>query len=195
VSTVINLADARARGIDLPPDDAVAQDILDSVEARATRKLGALTGSRTERFYVGRNPYGKLSLSRYTASVTITDNSVAVDADDYRLIDNGSGIYRTATIRNWTGPYVDVTYTPADEDELRQVLYDLVALRAQPASRYNSERIGDYSYSRNRDTTAAQEAALLSSLLPKRDPLTSAYIAPRRLVSDSPIINLPEVWP
>lgn len=195
MSIVINLADARVRGIELPPDDDVAQDILDGVEARAARKLGALTGERTEQFYVGLEAYGKLALPRYTDAVTVTDNSVAVDSDHYRLVDNGSAIFRTATApsRFWNGPYVRVTYTPNDEDELREVLYDLAALRAQPASRFNSERLGDYSYSRNR-TNDGQEAALLASLVPKRDSLVGLLLPPRRLVGGDPVINRAEEW-
>lgn len=197
MSTVINLDDARARGIDLPVDDGVAQDILDEQEAWLIREIGALTGSRTERFYVGYDASGKIGLTRYTDSVTLTDGGVSVDTDYFRLIDRGAAVYRTTTApsRFWTGPYIDATYTPNDEDVVRSSLYDLVALAAEPASRYNSERIGDYSYSRNRDSTAAQRAAIVARILPKRDSLTSVYIAPRRLVTEDPVVNRPEVWP
>lgn len=205
MSTVINLADARARGVMLPVDDDVAQDILDEAEARLAAAIGLLTGERTETFYVGiSRTDGKLGLSRYTDAVVLTDGAIVsgptVDADHYRLVDSGSAIHRTyvSPARYWTGPYVTATYTPNDELRVRSVLYDLAALHAEPADDRNSERLGDYSYSRGVSggpTRATIEAALIASLQPKRDPASTIYAVSRRLGApdQGTVINLPEI--
>jgi len=201
MSDVINLADARARGVMLPADDDVAQDILDEAEARLAAIIGPLLGDRTETFYVGvARTDGKLGLARFTDSVAVTDGAALVDVDHYRLVDRGSAIHRTyvSPVRTWTGPYVSVVYEPNDELRVRSVLYDLAALHAEPADDRNSERIGDYSYSRGVSggpTRASIEATLISSLLPTRDPLTTIYAVSRRLYESDrgTIINLPEI--
>lgn len=182
MSTLLVLADARKRGIPLPADDAVAQDILDETEAELARYLGGpLTGSRTETFYVGNTSFGKLSLQRYTDAVTVTDNGQAVDAAHFRLIDRGSAIARHYTAPSWwwTGQYVAVTYEPNDELEVTAVAYRLLALSATPATAVGAlkrEQIGDYEYelgdaAATPQAASASRKALASSVLPKRDAL------------------------
>jgi hypothetical protein len=199
--SLISLADARLRVPNLPADDDVAQDIIDEQEAWLARKIGPLTGSRTETFYVGTyRVRGKLSLARYTDEVTMTDNAVAVDTDHYRLVDNGSAIQRTtAALSGWyTGPYVAVTYEPNDLLEVQRVLYALFSLEAEPiTSPYDSEQIGSYSYHRATGTPGAvqpsqQKAALVSELLPTRDPNLTIVAASRRLYASDPVINRAE---
>jgi hypothetical protein len=195
---VITLEEARARGIALPADDAVAQDIIDEQEAWLARKLrGPLEGSRTETFHVGYNrTTGKLALARYTDAVTLTDGGVSVAADQFRLVDHGSAIERLETASSlwWTGPYVGAVYTPNDEDEVRRVLFDLVAIAATPAEAHTSEQIGAYSYSGGGVASRhASRAVLASSLIPKRDPLVSLVAVSRRLDIEDPVINRAEL--
>lgn len=192
----ISLEDCRARGIGLPADDGAAQDIIDGEEAWLARRIGALVGARTERFFVGIGiTIGKLGLRRYTDAVSLTDGGAVVNTATYRLIDLGSAVIHLYTSPNriWTGPYVEATYTPNDEDEVRRVLFNLVALSAQPPSVFESEQIGSYSYRRGGAssatlTPAAQRAAWVSELLPKHDPLLTLYSARRTNASD-PVIN------
>jgi hypothetical protein len=197
MSTVINLADARARGIKLPDDDDAAQDILDEQEAYLASRIGALTGSRAETFYVGvSETRGKLGLRRPTNAVTLTDAGSAVDADHIRLVDYGASVVRTydASGRWWTGPYVVATYTPNDEVNVRRVLYDLVALAVEPPGGFMSERIGEYSYSKatgGGQTIPAQRAALVASLIPKRDQLVTLAVS-RPVLDFDPVINRAE---
>jgi len=199
MSVILVLADARARGINLPADDGVAQDILDEQEAWLAQRIGPLTGSRTERFYVGLSFTREgLGLRRYTDAVTLTDGGSAVDAAYFRLVANGSAVVRThdAPTQWWTGPYVDATYTPNDEAAVRGVLYGLVGLAVDPETPYDSETVGDYSYSRGSagKSPAARKAVLAASLEPKRDPALT-LLTRRRLVADDPVINRPEpVW-
>lgn len=201
--STVTLAEARARGITLPTDDAVAQDIIDEQESWLARRIGPLEGGRTETFYVGvGRTRDKLSLRRYTDSAVVTDGGATVSTDLYRLVDNGSAIVRTyaAGSRWWTGPYVTATYTPSDLVDVRRVIFQLLALAGEtgtPDTGYESETIGDYSYSRGAGgNLAASKAALVSSLLPKRDPLVSLASVSRRVdLSTDPVINRPEpVW-
>lgn len=199
--SLVSVAECRTRGIALPSDDVAAQDVIDEQEAYLARKIGVLTGSRTETFYVGLSAtHGKLGLARYTDTVTLTDAGVAVSDDHFRLVDNGAGVVRVdaAPSRWWTGPYVSAAYEPNDEVEVRGVLFDLIALKAQPTGAYQSERIGDYSYVRSQagsPTPESLRAALATSLVPKRDQLTTIYAVSRRLGYGDPVINRPEpVW-
>jgi hypothetical protein len=186
MSDVINLANARLRGIQLPDDDTVAQDILDEQEAWLAQRIGPLIDERTETFYVGlSDTRGALYLRRYAdpEDYEVTDGGADVDPDHTRLIDDDSTVQRTyaAVSRFWTGPYVTVTYTPTDEAAVRGVLYSLVGLAAEPAGPYESEQIGSYSYRRGRgggDMTGTR-AALASSLLPKRSPVLTVWTHPR----------------
>lgn len=201
---MITPAEARARGVAIPADDAVAQDIIDEQEAWLARRIGPLTGARTETFYVGLSAQkGKLALRRYTDSVTVTDAGSAVAAGHFRLIDNGSAIVRRYEAPSywWTGPYVEVAYTPSDEDEVRRVLYLLLKFAVDPHadSPFNSEQIGGYGYSKGqsagRSTTDGQRAALADSILPKRDPALTLKAVSRPLMYGDPIINRAEVIP
>jgi hypothetical protein len=205
VSDILILDDARSRGLNLPSDDGVAQDLLDEAEARLAAAIGPLVGERVETFYVGiSRTDGKLGLRRATDAVVVTDGALTtgptVDASYYRLIDSGASVRRTyvSPQRYWTGPYVTATYTPNDYLRVQSVLYDLAALHAEPVDDRNSERIGDYSYSRGVSggpTRQTIEAALISSLLPKRDPADTILAVSRPLYpSDAAtVINLPEI--
>jgi hypothetical protein len=196
MSTVLVLADARARGVSLPADDDVAQDILDEVEAWLAARIGPLTGSRTETFYVGvAVTDGRLALRRTTDSVTLTDAGAVVSTNDYRLMPLSADIIRryAAPSRLWMGPYVEATYTPNDEARIRGALYDLVAVAAAPAGPYVSEQMGAYSYNRGSVTSAlASKAAIADALLPKRDQFIVIHAVSRQLVADDPLINRAE---
>jgi len=210
--SLIVLAEARKRVPSLPSDATAAQQIIDEQEAWLARRLGGpLTGSRTETFWVsGDYRYrpelktGKLSLSRFTGSVAVEDNGVVVAVADVRLVDRGSAIIISADVltRWWTGPYVEVTYTPNDTVEVKRVLYQLIAWEADPPTVLQGERIGSYSYTQATSLTGIKpqyaRAALLGDLIPRRDPLTSIAAASRTLDVTSRdewgslIINLPE---
>jgi hypothetical protein len=197
---VITVNEARARGIlSLPTVDATAQQIIDEQEAWLARRIGPLGGERTETFYVGvSSTHGKLALARYTDEVDLTDAGVTVDSDDFLLIDKGSAVTRAHHFgqRWWRGPYVTATYEPNDANEVRRVLFDLVSLAAAPVGPYNSESIGDYSYSHGlpgSQTDAQTRAALVSALLPKRDAALTISAVGRRLRYGDPVINA-EVW-
>lgn len=194
---LITIAQARARGVSLPADDTAAQDVIDEQEAWLARKIGALTGSRTETFYVGLSETRrKLGLRRPTTSVVVTDGGATVATDQYRLVDDGAAIARvySAPTRWWTGPYVTAAYTPNDQTLVESALYDLCALAAAPATGYDSEQIGAYSYrkgSTSGSSVAAQRASIVSSLLPRRDQAVT-LVSARILRNVDPVINRAE---
>lgn len=199
----VTLEEVRARGIALPTDDDAAQAVIDEQEAWLARRIGPLEGERTEEFYVGRaRTRDALGLRRYTDAVELADNGVTIDADDIRLVELGSAVRRRALTapRAWMGPYVTVTYTPNDLTEVRRVLFALCALEgpAGASGPFQSERIGDYSYTRGGttgvDDLAGAKAILVDGIVPARNRPTTTYSLAKRLLEPyDPIINLPEV--
>jgi hypothetical protein len=195
---VITLSEARARGIPLPADDAVATDIIEEQEAWLARRIGLLEGSRTETFRVGLGETsGKLGLARPTDAVSVVDGGATLAGDRTRLIDSGTALILADTVLTpwWSGPYVTVTYEPSDELEVRKALFDLLALAATPLEKHTSEQIGAYSYSGGGATgLAAARGVIVSSLKPRRDPMTVIRAVSRRVSADDPVINRAEPW-
>jgi hypothetical protein len=196
---VITVAEARARGIPLPSDDLVAQDIVDEWEAWLARRIGPLDGSRSETFYVGISTTdSKLSLRRFTDDVTLTDGGHSVADDQFRLVDNGAAVTHTYAAANqyWTGPYVTATYEPNDAAEVRRVLYQLLALAMDEHADgpYASETLGDYAYSKGSSASqaVATRATLVASLLPRRDAAGTLHSISRGAEADDPVINRSE---
>lgn len=198
---MITVEEARARGITLPSDEDAAQALVDEQEAWLARRIGPLDEEFVETFYVGvRQARGRLALRRFTDAVVVEDNGAAVDPDRIALLDRGASVGLVYPYAPWwTGPYVTVTYTPNDELEVRRVLYQLLALEQTPdTAGLQSETLGDYSYSRGAATAdpVSQRAALVASLLPKRDPaLTIIASSSRYLAESDPVINRAEPWP
>lgn len=198
--SLVSVSEARARGIPLPVDDAALQDVIDEQEAWLARRIGPLTGARTEKFYVGIGvTQGRLGLRRYTDAVTVVDAGATVDPTHYRLVDRGSSVILTYTATSWWwfGPYVEVTYTPNDLDEVRYAVFQLTSLAALLPTPFESETVGSYSYSRGRGVVApgARRGAIASSVLPRRDGLVILPVgrgadpgAPYTSVGD-PLIN------
>jgi hypothetical protein len=196
--SVVTPGECRDRGIPLPADDLVAQDIIDEQEAWLARRLGLLVGERTETFPVGLGgTSAKLGLARPTDSVDVVDGSATLDASRTRLVDHGSALILADVQLTpwWAGPYVAVTYEPSDELEVRKAIFDLVGLAATPLEKHTSEQIGAYSYSGGgAQGIAAARGVIVSSLLPKRDPLAVLTAVSRRVHADDPVINRAEPW-
>lgn len=196
--SVVTPGECRDRGIPLPADDLVAQDIIDEQEAWLARRIGTLVGARTETFRVGLGgTSAKLGLARPTDSVSVVDGSVTLATDRTRLVDHGASLILADVEISpwWNGPYVGVTYTPSDELEVRKAIFDLVGLAAAPLEKHTSEQIGAYSYSGGgAQGLAAARGVIVSSLLPKRDALTMITAVSRRLRAGDPVINRAEPW-
>jgi hypothetical protein len=196
--SVVTPGECRDRGIPLPADDLVAQDIIDEQEAWLARRIGLLVGDRTETFRVGLGgTSAKLALARPADSVTVVDGAVTLDADRTRLVDHGASLILADVEVSpwWNGPYVSVTYEPSDELEVRKAIFDLVGLSATPLEKHKSEQVGAYSFSGGgAQGLAAARGVIVSSLLPKRDPLASLTAVSRRLRAGDPVINRAEPW-
>ena len=163
--SLVLLADAQSRA-----GSSVTQAMIDEEEAwlAAQPGMGALTGSRTETFYLPSRLAGTVDavyLSRRTATVAgFTSDGAALT--DYRLI-NGYVVERNFDAdESWTDPLV-VTYTPNDETIVKGVIYDLLTFRLIPAN-LQSVRIGAYSetYATGRRQSHGQvRRALLGKIL------------------------------
>jgi hypothetical protein len=203
MSDILDLTEARNRGLDLPTDDTAAQNILDETEAWLARKIGPLTGDRTETFYAGvYSVSGALGLKRFTDAVTVTDGGSAVDPSQVRLVREGAAVTHTyvAPSAIWRGPYIGVTYEPNDLLEVTRALYALVELELSPeAGEITGETIGSYSYQRGAGFAQVpkghKQAAIVSALLPKSNQLQTIYASSRPVTPDDPRINAPEYEP
>lgn len=192
--SLIDLEDARARGVALPDDDGVAQDIIDEQESWLAGVIGQLQGERTEVFEVrpqgpAYDPHGtprdlwegRLFLRRTTSAAAVTDNGAAVA--DAELAYGGQAVRRVSPLAWplwWTGPLVEVTYEPNDLHAVRKVLYTLLALAVDDKvdSPYSYEQIGQYSYSKGGGRNASVglsgiRSALAQTLVPRRPALAS----------------------
>ena len=91
--------EVQARGIATALADAVLQDIIDEQEAWLARRIGPLTGSRTETFEVGRSlTWRELLLMRYTDAVAVVDGGATLTSQQYRLVNRGSGVQRFSSL-------------------------------------------------------------------------------------------------
>jgi len=175
--SLLTLAEARAL-ISTSLGDVAFQGVIDREEAWLARRIGALSGARTQTFHVRvADADDPLWLRRPTSAVTVADNGVATTA--IRLLRDGTVVEKTTG--SWTGP-VAVTSTPNDAEEVRRVIVELIRIGVS-ASAYAAETIGDYSYSRGADSPASQRDALVRDLVPRRGPgtirLRSPYVSER----------------
>lgn len=207
MSDILDLTEARNRGLDLPADDTAAQNILDETEAWLARRIGPLTGDRTETFYTSvYRTSGALGLKRFTDAVTVIDGALSatqqVDPDHLRIVQEGAAVTRSALAPSsyWRGPYIKVTYEPNDLLEVTRALYQLASLEVSPESgEITAETLGSYSYQRGAGFAQVpkghRQAAIVSALLPKRAQLQTIYASSRLLQPDDPIINRAEFEP
>lgn len=113
-----------------------------------------------------------LMLSRRAIAIeSVTENDVALAADDYELRSSGQMLLRLTTGTNsrryWFGP-VDVTYQPyVDDAERDRVAGELVQLDLNYKPGLTSERIGDWEEQFARNDLfnyQTERAAILASL-------------------------------
>lgn len=179
MTSATSIAEVRAL-VSTPLADDDLQDVIDREEAALARQIGQLSGERTQTWHVGdqsgpaasgalpgamvsSDRMGPLALLRPTDAVTVTDNGVAVTAEDVRLLRKGTQIERASG--GWTGPIVTGTYTPNDLLEVKGVVIALCRLSLGETG-FESETIDGYSYTRGSasQTPASQRKALVRSL-------------------------------
>lgn len=140
--SLVLLADAQARA-----GESVTQDMIDGTEDWLAAEIGPLVGERTETFFLSqrRNLHlvDGLWLSRRTDSVDVTSDGDDLTLDtDYRLI-NGILIEQVPTGAAW-GDTIVATYTPTDETQVTEVIYQLLSYATIPTN-LQSIRVGAYS--------------------------------------------------
>ena len=184
--SLVSVADVQARNAGGGLSDEALQDVIDAAEAWLTRRIGQLSGARTERFYPrrGNEP---LYLRRTTDSVTVVNNGTTVTSGEgigqYRLLYSGSVVelisadWLPSTSGIGIGP-VTVAYTPNDEALVKEAIINLIRFNDAEGP-FVSERIGDYSYQKAQAVGALDTArnAIVNSLMPKRPFRSERFIA------------------
>ena len=157
--------------------DADLQVVIDREEAWLAGRVGPLTGERTDTFTPGLGDT-PLYLRRRAESVVLTDASRTLAASEFLFTPSTGQIRRiwTPDLTNeppwrqlylgWQGT-VTATYTPADEADVKRAVIELVRL-ATGETGYDSETIGDYSYTRGASAGRLNRAGLARSILVKR---------------------------
>lgn len=171
--SLVTIAQVRAL-IETDLGDSDLQGVVDREEKFLARRIGALSGARSETFHV----YGvdrPLELRRPTSAATATDDGTA---EAVRLL--GDGWLVESTAGSWDGPVV-VTYTPSDEDEVKAVVLELVRI-ALASSAFTQESWANTSYSKPtmREQLATRE--LLAATLQR--PRSSGSIGVRTSLLD-----------
>ena len=157
--------------------DVDLQAVIDREEAWLAGRVGPLTGERTDTFMpgIGDTP---LYLRRRAESVVLTDDGRTLAASEFIFTPSTGMIRRIwtpnlADLPSWRQVYlgwqgtVTATYTPADESDVKGVVIELVRLRVGETG-YDSETIGDYSYTRGASAGRLSRAGLARSILVKR---------------------------
>jgi hypothetical protein len=159
--------------------DVDLQTVIDREEAWLAEpgRVGPLTGERIDSFTPGLGDT-PLYLRRRAESVVLTDDGRTMAASEF-LFTPSTGMIRRiwtsdlATDPPWRQVYlgwqgtVTATYTPADEAAVKLAIIELVRL-ATGETGYDSETIGDYSYSRGASSGRLSRAGLARSILVKR---------------------------
>jgi len=170
ISEVRALVKSRLTDVDL-------QTVIDREEAWLTGKVGPLTGERTDTYTPGLGDT-PLFLRRRAESVVLTDAGRTLAASEFLFTPSTGMIRRVWTpdlqdnppwrqlYLGWQG-VVSATYTPADEADVKRAVIELVRL-AVGETGYDSETIGDYSYTRGASSGRLSRAGLARSILVRR---------------------------
>lgn len=183
LANAVFTADVRAL-VESPLGDADLERVIARAEARLAAEIGPLTGERTEVFtIVSGDAYRSLRLRRTTNAVTLTTNGDA--SADFRVSSDSRTVIPLSAdawaLGYWTG-VVEITYTPNDIDLVTSAVIDMVRATVTSPGDFQSETIGDYSYTRGtgRQTTQgiARRHGLLAPVIPTSIRIAAAW--PRR---------------
>jgi hypothetical protein len=176
--SLLTVATARAVITTSLSDDAL-QDVIDREEAWLARRIGPLTGERTQTFPLAgyRRRQYEVRLQRPTDTATETTDYGEV-VTNVELTHNGWRVSRTLGTSYFIGP-VSITYTPNDELEVIAVLIELVRLQVLVVAGdvtpgMESETLGDYSYTLGSGAASSYSTrrALVKSLQEPSEPGT-----------------------
>ena len=166
--------------------DPDLQPVIDREESYLARELGApIAGERIQQVWRSRltASFDDIHLARPTdALTTVTDNGVTIDPADVRLL--AAGTIAELVAGSWSGPLVELTYTPNDVLQVIRVVIELCRLTLGETG-FNSEDIGDYRYQRSgilqataTQIQAASRKALVRTLLVSRSRPGTIHLQP-----------------
>jgi hypothetical protein len=164
---VLSVAQARAANVGVGLSDAALEETILEEEAWLARRIGPLTGTRTEVFWLsGATPSMSLvHLKRPTGSATATLDGDDLTAD-VQVRGEGWILARQPEGTRWHGR-LEATYTPNDEAEVRRALKELVAVTttSQASPGMASEQVGSYAYQRAKGALTGLRQSIVASLL------------------------------
>ncbi len=175
-ASVVSIAEVRAL-VRSRLSDPDLQVVIDREEAWLAGRVGALTGSRTDTYMPGLGDT-PLYLRRRAESVVLTDAGRTLATSEFLFTPSTGMIRRIWTpdlqdnlpwrqlYLGWQGT-VTATYTPSDEADVKRAVIELVRL-AVGETGYDSETIGDYSYTRGASAGRLSRAGLARSILVRR---------------------------
>lgn len=183
--------------IDTELEDDDLQDVIDREEAWLARRIGLLSGERTQSFPLA----GYRRRQYYVRLQRPTDDAGLAETTDYgdvvtnvELTHDGWRVSRTLGSSYFIGP-VAVKYTPTDELEVIRVLSELVRLSlvsvgSDVTPGMQSEHIAEYSYTlaSGAQSPFATRKALVQSL---REPASADTIGVRvaSLARTGPVVE------
>lgn len=173
--SLLTLEAARAAGLGGSLGDVALQAAIDQEEAWLARRIGPLTGERTEFFPY---PYSRPTSNQIrlrrptddTFEATETDlNAVVVDVRAFlevRHLGWRLGWLTRGDHLSVSEGALDVTYTPTDELEVIRALQQLLGLTLSSvaAGGYQSEIMGSYSYTRAAGASTKLRKSILRDL-------------------------------
>lgn len=175
VTSLLSVAEVRAL-VNSRLSDVDLQVLIDREEAWLAGKIGPLAGERTDTWTPGLGDT-PLFLRRRAESVVLTDDGVTLVADTDYLFTPSTGMIRRVSwveplppwrqlYLGWQGA-VTATYTPSDEAAVKRAVIELVRLTVGETG-YQSEQIGDYSYTKGTGADRVSRADLARSILLRR---------------------------
>lgn len=167
VTSVTSLAEVRAL-VTTSLSDVDLQAIIDREEAWLAGRVGTLAGERTDTFRPGLADT-TLYLRRRTDAVAVTEDGVALAPDVDYVFTPANGALRRGTWNvpmSWSGP-VTVTWTPSDEAAVKRAVIELVRGTLGETG-FDSEGIGDYSYTRGDSAGRLSRSNVARSILLSR---------------------------
>lgn len=159
-----------AAGVGAELGEVALQAAIDREEAWLARRIGQLTGERTERFPLAhvRPTSHEVRLRRPTDEVTVLEG----DADVSAACELRHGGWRVARLPEGTHflSVLECTYTPNDEAEVQGALLELLNLRLSTTAGAGlaGEIMGSYSYTRAAGSSARARESLVRGLLEPR---------------------------
>lgn len=148
--TPLVTAETAKKQINTSMSDDVLQEIIDRIESQITARIGAPWADDNTPASAVKTLRGEgtcLFLPTAIHAVTsIVEDTVTLDADEYRVWGNGGVIERLPIESNW-GTVCVVTYKPMDDRFKRiPVIIDLLRLTLERTAMKSESIAGEYSY-------------------------------------------------